>query len=466
MLFLLTVVLVAVSLGRGPAVLIAFLGVAAFDFFFVPPRYSLAVSDVQYLLTLVVMLTVALITGQLTAGLRQQAEVAATRERRTRALYEMARELAGALTTSQVAEISRRFLEHVVHADAALLLPGPEGELEADDGSGDRSLWIAPPMARMAFEGNACTDLDAAHPVSYFPLKAPTRVRGVLAVAFPGASAAQLHEHAQLLETAASLIAIAVERLHYVDVANGAQVQVVSERLRSSILSALSHDLRTPLTALVGLADSLTIAKPPLSGNLRETAEAVRDQAIRLNGLVANLLDMARLNAGDVKLRREWQPLEEVIGAGIKLLERNLADRKIAVKLPANLPLLEFDSVLIERVICNLLENAAKYTPAGSPIEIAARRLDAVVELSVCDQGPGVPPSQHTSIFEMFVRGSRESNQPGVGLGLAICRAIIEAHGGAIGVRNHPHGGACFAFTLPVGLPPSIESEELAQATS
>ena len=274
-----------------------------------------------------------------------------------------------------------------------------------------------------------------------------------------------LDEHRELLETVASLVAIAIERLHYVEVANSAQLQMVSERLRSSILSAVSHDLRTPLTALVGLADSLSIAKPPLPDQHGGTAEAIRDQALRLSGLVGNLLDMARLTAGEVKLRKEWQPLEEVIGSSLKLLEKNLADHPVAVRLPAELPLLEYDAVLIERVLCNLLENAAKYSPPGSPIEISARRLDTAVEVAVCDHGPGIPAGQSPDIFGMFVRGARESAKPGVGLGLAICRAIIEGHGGSISAGNRAEGGARFVFTLPAGNPPTVEDEEPAPGT-
>jgi len=461
MLFLLNVVLVAVRLGRGPAVMASFLSVALFDFFFVPPQLSFAVHDVQYLLTFAVMLTVALITGQLTAGLKRQAELASNKERRTRALYEMARELAGALTIAQVAEISRRFLRDAVDAEATLLVPDRAGQLKpAAPGNGDQPQHIAPQMATLAYENTACTDLDAPRPVGYFPLKAPTRVRGVMAVASPSKDLSLLHEHHELLETVASLVAIAIERLHYVEVANSAQLQMVSERLRSSILSAVSHDLRTPLTALVGLADSLSIAKPPLPAQHRGTAEAIRDQAMRLSGLVGNLLDMARLNAGEVKLRKEWQPLEEVIGSSLKLLEKNLADHPVAVHLPTELPLLEYDAVLIERVFCNLLENAAKYSPPGSPVEISARRLDTAVEIAVCDQGPGIPAGQSPDIFGMFVRGARESAKPGVGLGLAICRAIIEGHGGSISAGNRVEGGARFVFTLPAGNPPTVEAEE------
>jgi two-component system sensor histidine kinase KdpD len=217
--------------------------------------------------------------------------------------------------------------------------------------------------------------------------------------------------------------------------------------------------LRTPLTALVGLADSLFLIKPALPAPALETAHALHEQAARLAGLVGNLLDMARLNAGNVTLRREWQPLEEVIGASIKLLGNTLDAHPVHVALPADLPLLEFDAVLIERVFCNLLENAAKYAPAGTDVEIVASQLADSVEIRVCDHGPGFPAGNLSALFEMFARGQTESGKPGTGLGLAICRAIVEAHGGEISAENRPDGGACIRFTLPKGVPPVLEEE-------
>lgn len=462
MLFLLTVLLVAVGLGRGPAVLAAFLSVGLFDFFFVPPRFSMAVSEAQYVVTFAVMLAVALIAGQLTAGLRRQARTATAEEQRTRALYEMARDLAGALTLEQVARITRQFLRTGLLADAVLLLPRDDGQLRAA-ADGDKTPSVELHLARMAFDGGnpvECDDLAGSGcAIGYFPLKAPIGVRGVLAIAPTGVSAELIRAQRPLLETVASLVAIAVERIHYVEVAQTTQVQVESERLRSSLLSALSHDLRTPLTALVGLADSLTMAKPPLPEASREAAEALREQAIRMNGLVANLLDMARLHAGRVTLHKEWQPLEEVVGASIKLIGPALAGHPVDVSLAKDLPLLEFDAVLIERVFCNLLENAAKYTPAGARIGIRAERRADQVEVSVCDSGKGFPAETGDRVFEMFVRGGSESASPGVGLGLAICRAIVETHGGRIGATNRPEGGACVAFTLPIGSPPTVDEE-------
>ena len=468
MLFLLTVLLIAVNLGLKPALFAAFFSVALFDFFFVPPRFSFEVNDGQYLVTFVVMLVVAIITGQLTSGLRQQADESDLEALRSRALYEMARDLTGALTLEQVIEISRNFLRRVFNADAILLLPDESGHLQPYSGQEAAHLQVELHFALIAFERGTpveCKPLaDSGFAALYLPMRSPMRVRGVIAVASNDRQTELLLEQRERLETMASLAAIAVERLHYVDVAQSTQVQVVSERLRSSILSALSHDLRTPLTALVGLSDSLAASKPPLADVAQETAEAIRDQAERLAGMVSNLLDMARLHAGKVTLQKEWLPIEEVIGSSIKLLGRALAEHQVKVSLAKDFPLVEFDAVLIERVFCNLLENAAKYSPSGLPIDIDVQNRDGCVEVTVSDSGPGFAEEKRVAVFEMFVRGDPESSMPGVGLGLAICSAIIEAHSGSITAVNRPQGGASMTFTLPLGNPPTIKEESFPPA--
>jgi two-component system sensor histidine kinase KdpD len=448
MLFLLAVVLVAARLGSGPAVLAAFASVALFDFFFVPPRLSWAVADVQYLITFVVMLVVALVIGQLAARLQERAQDAAQREARTQALYEMARELSGVLTVAQVAEIVQRFLADEVGGKAMLHVPPI-----ADDR----------PHVRAVYE-NGIAMMLAAHESGYapallLPLRAPMRIRGVLQITADDVDASIFAEaHRPLLETVASLAAIAVERIHYVEVAQEATVRLESERLRAALLSAVSHDLRTPLTVLVGIADSLALARPPLPPAHAEAAASLRDQSLRLAALVDNLLDMARLQVGRTQLRKEWQPLEEVVGASLQATAAILKNRDVRVELAADLPLLEFDAVLLERVLCNLLENAAKYAPQGE-IVIAARRQGEFVEVSVCDCGPGVPAGTEERIFDLFERGAQEGAASGVGLGLAICRAIVEVHGGHIRTANRPEGGACFVFSLPVGQPPVVEED-------
>jgi two-component system sensor histidine kinase KdpD len=293
------------------------------------------------------------------------------------------------------------------------------------------------------------------------PLKAPMRLRGVLAIE-PGSGPGSRRDIRQLvgpdqrrlLDTCASLLAISLERIHYIEVAQASTLQIESERLRNALLSAISHDLRTPLASLVGLADTLALTKPPPSEAQRQITTAIRQSALRMNALVNNLLDMARLEGGAVQLNRQWQPLEEVVGSALAACAPMLAGRALRVRLADDLPLLHLDAVLIERVLVNLLENSAKYSPAGSAIEIAARVDAGNAVLTLADQGPGLPKGREEAIFQKFERGERESALPGVGLGLAICRAIVQAHGGTIRGENRPGGGARFVITLPLGEPP------------
>ncbi|MGB4065474.1 MAG: DUF4118 domain-containing protein [Azonexus sp.] len=464
MLFLLTVLLVAITFGRGSAVLASVLGVLLFDIFFVPPRFSLAVENIQYLVTFAVMLITGLITGQLAAGLKQKAREAQTREQRTQALYDAARQLAGALTLAQVVDIARSFTQAQLEAESLILLPDEHGHPTLAT-STTSACKVNPLLANIAEDsGKTVRNHEmsgSGYAALYLPLRASMRTRGVLAIAFPAEVVSVPDEQVALLEALASLIGIALERLHYVDVAQSTQFKMLAERLRSSILSALSHDLRTPLTALVGLADSLFLIKPALPDTALETAQSMHEQAARLANLVGNLLDMARLNAGEINLRREWQPLEEVIGASIKLIESALVAHPVKVSLPPDLPLLEFDAVLLERVFCNLLENATKYAPLNTNLEITAQPAGEFVEIAVSDRGPGFSDTDNDRLFDMFVRGDSVAGKPGTGLGLAICRAIVEAHGGTIRATNRPEGGACISFTLPRGTPPILEEESV-----
>lgn len=465
MLFLLAVVLVAVRYGRGPAVLASFLSVGIFDFFFVQPRFSFAVSDVQYVMTFVIMLAVGLVIGQLTAGFKYQADVARAREQRVRALYEMSRDLSAALMPEQIAEIGQRFVAQVFNASSALLLADLQDKLGEALHTGQAQPAVDKSIAQWAFDhGEAAgfgTDTLPGSPILYLPLKAPMRLRGVLALELRAADAGQLPpEQMRLLETFASLIAIALERVHYVDVAQDTTVQMESERLRNSLLSAISHDLRTPLSVLVGLTESLFLTQPPPSSAVAEIGHSIRREALRINAQVTNLLDMARLQAGKIQLNRQWQPLDEVIGSALRALGGTLADHTLHIDIAGNLPLVEIDSVLMERVLCNLLENAAKYTPPGSTVEVKAIARRGNVELTVEDNGPGVPAGREESIFKKFERGQSEGATPGVGLGLAICRAIVDAHGGSISASNAELGGARFVIALPVGNPPPVVGEE------
>ncbi|QDW50988.1 DUF4118 domain-containing protein [Burkholderia sp. KBS0801] len=483
MLYLLGVVFSAVRLGRGPGVLQSFLSVAAFDFFFVPPRMSFSVSDTQYLLTFFGMLLTSLVISHLTSTLTRQASIAQRRERRTGAIYAMARELGAALTTEQIVEIGSRHVGEVFRARVAFLLPDSADQvrqkieepdavvtLTGADLDCDVGQWVYD-QQKPAGRG---TDTLPATTALYLPLKAPMRTRGVLAVASRDPRELEVPEQLRMLDAFAAQIALALERVHYVEIARDALVNMESERLRNSLLSAISHDLRTPLTTIVGFSSMLANARgaaphtPAADRSAQregELVDAIHDEALRMTGIVTNLLDMARLQAGSVQLKREWSLLEETVGAALAACKRVLAQHPARVSLPADLPLLQMDAVLMERLFTNLFENAAKYTPADTPIDIGAERVTddghPFVRVHVDDHGPGLPSGMETRIFDKFTRGEKESATPGIGLGLAICRAIVEAHGGRIGALNRtgPDGrvtGARFWFTLPVDTPPAV----------
>ncbi len=459
MLFLLVVVLVAVRLGRGASVVATCVGVVCFDFFFVPPRFSFAVSDLQYLVTFGVMLAVGLITGHLTAGLRFQARVAAHRERRSRALYEFARELSGALQTEQIINTTRDFIQRTLRARAVLLVPDADDRLAPPAGTEDAGkvdLGVAQWAYDHAESAGLGTGTLPASTCFYLPLVAPMRTRGVLAIEPEQGDWIMIPEQRAQLDTFGALAAIALERVHYIEVAQGALVSMETEQLRNSLLAALSHDLRTPLTLLVGLSETLMRARPPLPPAQHELAEGLHREALRMSALVANLLDMARLQSGKVKLQLEWQALEEAVGTALRISGTLLAGHVVTTDIPPELPLVRFDAVLLERVLCNLLENAAKYTPPGSHIHVSAHVAGASAVLTVADDGPGMAPGREEEMFEKFTRGERESARSGVGLGLAICRAIVEAHGGTIRYARSAPGGAAFVVALPLGEPPPV----------
>ncbi len=463
MLFLLAVVGIAAKYGRGPAVLVAILNVLSFNFVFVPPLFAFSFETLQSILTFVIMLIVGLIVGQLTARFRYQARVAGAREERIRHLYEMARELSGALAIEQVIEIGERCVEASFRVKALLLLPDDHHQLlpPPDPAKLKADLNIA----QWCFDHNDSAGLDtdnpSAAPLLYVPLKAPLRTRGVLAVVPDQQCLPLVPEQRRLLDTFAVLIAIALERVHFATVARDTMVKMEAERERNSLLAGLSHDLRTPVTALIGLAETLALELIADQSPYRESLTSMREQAVRMALLVDNLLDMAKLQAaGGVRLRKDWQSLEELIGSSVRLLESSLRDHPLRLAQAPELPLIHCDAVLIERVLVNLLQNAAKYVPPGSAIGITASTESERLIVGVWDEGPGLPVGQEQMLFEKFTRGCTESAAPGVGLGLSICRVIVEAHGGEIHAANRPGGGACFTFTLPLKTPPLFENDE------
>jgi two-component system sensor histidine kinase KdpD len=477
MVYLLGVVVVAMRGGRLAALLASVLSVAAFDFFFVSPRFSFAITDLEYLVTFAVMLLVVLVISALTVRLRQQAEAARHRERRTAALYALSRELVSTRDTDGLLRAAARHVHEVFESQVSLLLPDATGRLRqweagADGpspGPGSQDLFTLDmkeyAVAQWVYEHRQMAGLGTATLPSaealYIPLLGTRGAVGVLGVrpALPRRLLApeQLH----LLETFANQTALGVERATLAGEAQQAQVQVATERLRNSLLSAVSHDLRTPLTAIAGAASGLLQENASLDTAARqELCQTIAEEAYRLNRLVNNLLDMTRLETGAIQVHKEWQPLEEVVGAALTRLEAQLRDRPLDTHLPADLPLVPLDSVLIEQVLVNLLDHALKYTPPGSPMTLTAWATADAVTVEVADRGPGLPPGEEQHVFDKFYRVQRSPMPSGTGLGLAICRGLVEAHGGRIWAENRPGGGTVVRFTLPLtGTPPYVAPE-------
>ena len=459
MLYLLGVVIVALFYGRWPSVLATVISVLSFDLFFIAPHGTLAVSDIQYLLTFAVMLTVGLVIGNLTAGVRYQARIARYREQRTRHLYEMSKALAAERTPQDIAATSELFINNSFNARTQLLLPNENGQLERVNARGEPQNWDEA-IARWSFDkgqpAGAGTDTLPGVPYQILPLKTPEKTLGLLIVEPSNLRQLMIPEQQRLLETFTLLAATALERLLLTASEEQARLSSEREQVRNSLLAALSHDLRTPLTVLFGQAEILTLDLASEGSKHAPQANDIRQHVLNTTRLVNNLLDMARIQSGGFNLRKEWLTLEEVVGSALKMLEPGLGGRHIALDLPDPLMLIHVDGPLFERVLINLLENAAKYAGFQANIGIRAHPLADKLDLEVWDSGPGIPVGQEQKIFDKFSRGNKESAIPGVGLGLAICRAIVEVHDGKIAAANRPEGGASFHVILPLPPPPEL----------
>jgi two-component system sensor histidine kinase KdpD len=416
------------------------------------------------------MLVVALLTSTLLVRLRDGAESARERERLTSALYAMTRELAASRDFEDLVANGTRHVRETFESSVALLLPDAAGRLavcpedktafEVDPSDLGVAQWVHD-HGKLAGRGTGT--LPGARAL-YLPLRAAQGKVGVLGVRSGEPEGVLPAKQLYLLETFANQIALAIERRRILTETHQAKLQAETERLRSALLSSVSHDLRTPLSVITGAASSLIEDRAALGEETkRELTRSIYDEAKHLNELIGNLVFATRLEAGTVTLRMEWLPLEEVVGAALERLRESLKGRPVKTSIRSDLPLVQADGVLIEQVILNLLENTIRYTPAGSPIEISAWRTDKAVVLKIADRGPGLPAGTEQRVFERFYRGASASGTAGMGLGLTICRGIITAHGGRIWAENEPRGGAGFYFSLPLPAtspPPPPEAPE------
>jgi two-component system, OmpR family, sensor histidine kinase KdpD len=463
MVYLVGVMVTAIHCGRGPAILVSLLSVMGFDFFFVPPRFTFAVEENHYILTFGVMFLVALVISHLTSLIRRQAEAARLQERQTAAMQALSQQLAGTRGEEKILQVAVQKISEIFQCQAVALLPDETGRLQVT--AGDIASVIHKDIikelgvAQWAYQAGQMagwgTQNQESTEILYVPLQAADAPLGVLALRpkDPESVTWLLPEQLRLrfLESLAKQVALAlgVERLQ--KTALDAQLAAETECLRASLLGSVTHDFQTPLAAIMGSASSLLDLQSRLdTPQAQEMLTNIYDEAERLSRLVNNLLDISMLESGSLKLHQELQPLEEVVGAALNRLEKKLADRPVTTSLPADLPMVPLDSALAEHIFINLLENSLKYTPAGSPLAITAVQKDQEIEVEVGDNGPGFPPDDLERIFEMFERGTRDLGQKGYGLGLSICRAIVEAHGGRIWAVNRPGGGAAVRFTLPL----------------
>ena len=458
MIYLLGVTVAGLWLGRGPSALTAVLNVIALDFFFVPPRFSFAVSDAEYLVTFGTMVTIALVIANLTASVRQQTRVAGARERRTALLYAMSRELAATRGTPNMARVAVRHVAEVFHCQAVVLLRDasgklgypPETPLESSFRHAD--LAVAQWVADHGQSAGLGTDTLPAAPGLYLPLGEESSTVGVLGIRASKPRHVLLPEQSHLLSTFAGQIALALERARLAEVAEQASVAAERETLRNTLLASISHDLRTPLAVMTAAGSTLAQHGSGLDEATRiELARSVETKAREMSELVSNVLDLVRLESGQVALRRDWQTLDDLIGSALAAYREKLAAYPTEVRLAADLQPVWADATLVVQVFSNLFDNIAKYTPPGTRVTITAV-ADAernFVRVTVDDNGPGLPVGDPARLFDKFQRGHEEGSVIGVGLGLAICQAILRAHGGQIEAQRREGGGARFAFTLP-----------------
>lgn len=453
MVFLLAVVVVAARLGKGPSVLAALVAVAAFVYFFVPHYNSFVLADLAYLPTFLTMLTVGLVVATLTSRLRSEALATEARERRSLALYELSRDLTAADDRAAVAAVAERHVQRARGGRCWIVVAAEGGGL-ADFGAS-----ATPPPA---VDGAAAAALASGRDEHRPPLWATPLVFGgacIGALVCDAAAAPPGDEERQLLGSFANTLAIAWHRLIVDEKAKDAQKAAEQERLRNVMLSSVSHDLRTPLASITGAVTTLLDRSAPLDEATRvDLMESIREDADALERQVRNMLDLTRLESGAIRAAREMQSMEEIVGCAMTTLGGALRDRPVQIDLAPDLPLVQLDADLMARLLVNLLENAVRHTPPGSPIRVAADLRGRRLQLAVEDRGPGVPVGEHEAIFGKFHRGARAPRTSGAGLGLAICRAVATLHGGTVRAEDRAGGGARFVVDLPdvasLALPP------------
>ncbi len=455
MFYLLAVVIASVRLSRKPAIATAFLGVLAFDFFFVPPRMTFAVADTQYLMTFLGLFVVGVVISTLVARSKERAEVMRAREVHTASLYYLSRDLAASVDIDAVLRAVVRNVEEALNAQVVILLPEGERLDIMATSEGLTLVMKEQAVADWAFRNNhpagRATDTLVSADLIYLPLQTPASVVGVMGVRLESEPAYHSQDNRRLLDAFATQAAMAMERIRFSRQAEQAQILQARENLERALLNSISHDLRTPLVSVTGVLSSLKEEGAHLSEKARrELLETACGEAERLNRFVGNLLDMTRIEAGAVRLNFEPCDVQDLIGCALAALELRLGSREVSFKMLPTMPLVPMDLVLMTQVLVNLLENSLKYSSSGSIIEVVASTETSWLLLEVADRGPGVPGHDLKRVFDKFYRIPIPEGAGGTGLGLSICKGIVEAHGGKISAENRTGGGLRIVIRLPL----------------
>jgi len=467
MFYLLGVFFVAIRFGFWPSVLASLTNAAAFAYFFAPPIFSLAIAEPENLAGLAVTMVVGVVTSKLAENVRTQARVAEQREQRVSALYRLSKELAEARLETEIIAIGIRHIHAEFGSRNILLFPDGTGKLcyPVNPSPGISLQEVDLSMARRVFDlGKTPEDPGAlaSEDKLFIALNGATGTIGVLVLEPVDFQQMFLPEQQQLIDTFVNQIVHALERARLAEQAKDATLKIQAEALRNSLLSSISHDLRTPLATIVGAASTLEADGERLNEHRRrKLVVAINEEAQRMSDLMTKILEMARLESGQVVLNRQWYAPEEIVGSALRRLDKTLKKRQVNLHIADGLGLVLIDAALLQQVLVNLLDNADKYSPAGQPIDVSIATTAQGLSIVVDDNGQGIPEGMQQKIFDKFFRIQAESAQSGVGLGLAICRAIVEAHGGEIQASNRSEGGAVFQLYLPLlECPPTIAPEE------
>jgi two-component system sensor histidine kinase KdpD len=458
MLYLLAVVITAYLWGLGPSILVSILGVLAFDFFHVPPYLTFRVADTQYIFTFLALLVVGVVISYLTALVRRQTESASRRERETAALYSLGRDLAVSNDLeSYIHAITKRAKETFGH-DTVVFLPDPQNKeilkpytgilnITTDENESAAAIWS---FQHQKIVGRGTDTLPNAK-ARYLPLVTARGAVGVIAISAIDNGVDLTIEQERLQEAYADLAAVAIESILLANEAQNAQVLRNTEKLQTALLNAVSHDLRTPLVSVIGVLSSLQEKGMHLDAAAKmNLIQVAREEAERLNHLITNLLDVSRIEAGAIIIFKQPSDVQDLVGSALEQLGSRAVARPINMEIPADLPYVLVDFGLIVQTLVNVLDNALKYSPDDSPIDIRARQDGKEMQIEIADRGIGIPPQDLTHIFDKFYRIQRPDNVTGTGLGLSICKGIIEAHGGRIAAENRPGGGTIIRIVLPL----------------